>query len=554
VTVLRRSIATVMVLAAAVLASAQTQTVMLPAPDGTRLATDLYLPAGSGPWPVLLSRTPYDKTGERDLGLLASIFGIAYVTQDTRGRYASEGTDTVFRDDGADGRATLDWILAQTWCDGRVATWGPSALGITQYMLAPGADPRLVCQMPIVATPDLYAHAAFPGGAFREALLVNWLAGQGSLDALDEFLAHRLRDAWWEPLDASRAGQVRSAGLHMGGWYDIFLGGTLDAFRAIQQSGGDGARGRQYVVIGPWTHNDYGGNTVGELTYPANAVLDLDDLLFDWLDHCFGDGPSPVDAWPAARVYLMGAVGEPGAPGNRWVELESWPPAVRTLPLYLAAGGLLSPHSAPSASLGTLVMDPGDPVPTLGGANLFPDLVVDGRPMGDGPHDQGAIESRADVMVFTTDPLESPVTVMGPVRVRLWIEPDTPDLDLAVRLTDVYPDGRSMLVIDGAARARARCGDDRECLLTEGEPTEIEVLLSSTAMVFNAGHRIRIVVSGSNWPRFEVNPNHGAPFEADLAPRVARPVLLAGADHPSRLELPVPASPRRADGRRTPGR
>lgn len=547
---LRRSIATATVLAVAMVASAQSQSVTVPAPDGTPLATDIYLPPGSGPWPVLLSRTPYDKSDERELGIVASILGIAYVTQDTRGRFASGGADTVFRDDGADGHATLDWVLAQPWCNGRVATWGPSALGITQYMMAPGADPRLVCQMPIVATPDLYADAAFPGGAFREALLVNWLSGQGSLDVLDDFLAHRLRDAWWEPLDAlSRAADVRAAGLHLGGWYDIFREGTLDAFRTIQQNGGAGARGRQYLVVGPWTHGDYGLNAAGQLTYPPNAVLDLDDLLLEWLDHCFNDGPSAVDDWPAVRVYLMGAVGEAGAPGNRWIGLASWPPAVSTMSLFLAPGGLLSPDPPLSAGLGTLTIDPADAVPTLGGANLFPDLVVDGRPMGDGPWDQGAIESRSDVMTFTTDPLDQPVTVMGPVRVRLWIEPDTPDLDLAVRLTDVYPDGRSMLVSDGIARARARCGDDRECLLTEGLPTEIEVDVGSTAIAFNAGHRIRIVVSGTNWPRFEVNPNHGAPFDSDLPPRIARPVLLGGPEHPSRLELPVPVSPRRVTSR-----
>jgi putative CocE/NonD family hydrolase len=187
----------------------------------------------------------------------------------------------------------------------------------------------------------------------------------------------------------------------------------------------------------------------------------------------------------------------------------------------------------------TLVSNPSDPVPTLGGANLFPGLQVDGRNMGDGPMDQRPIESRSDVLTFTTDVLTEPLTIMGPVRATIWFVPDTPDLDLAVRLTDVYPDGRSMLVLDGIQRARMRCGDDTECLLVPGVPVELTIELWSTALVFNAGHRIRISVSGSNWPRFEVNPNDGCDLNLGTPGRVARPQLLFGPDTPSRLELPV---------------
>lgn len=199
-----------------------------------------------------------------------------------------------------------------------------------------------------------------------------------------------------------------------------------------------------------------------------------------------------------------------------------------------------------------MVSDPSDPVPTLGGANLHPSLMVDGREMGDGPQDQRTIEARSDVLTFTTERLTQPVTVMGPVRAKVWLVPDTPDLDLAVRLTDVYPNGRSMLVLDGIQRARMRCGDDNECLLTPGVPVEITVELWSTALVFNAGHSIRISVSGSNWPRFEVNPNDGLDLNLQTPGQVAQPRLLFGADHPSRLELPVLPMVRRAGGRVQP--
>ena len=209
---------------------------------------------------------------------------------------------------------------------------------------------------------------------------------------------------------------------------------------------------------------------------------------------------------------------------------------------------ILSPE-APAPGETVLVSDPLDPVPTLGGANLHPCREVDGRPMGAGSHDQRPIEARSDVLVYTSEVLEEPLTVMGPVRARILLRPDTPDLDLAVRLTDVYPDGRSMLVVDGIQRARMRCGADRECFLTPGEPVELEVDLWSTAIVFNAGHRIRVDVSGSNHPRFEVNPNDGTDLDDPDDWIVARPALLFGAEFPSRLELTVSEAPRRVTGR-----
>ncbi len=541
------------VLLAAATAAAQTMTVDVTAPDGTRLATDVYLPLGTGPWPVLLMRTPYNKDGMEATCIAVSLSGAACVVQDTRGRYDSGGEDTVFRDGGPDGRATVDWITEQWWCNGTIAGAGGSALGITQYTLAPGADPAYTCVYPVVATPDLYRHVMLQGGALRESLIVNWLAGQGSLHFLDEVRQHRLWDSWWEEVDPlADVRSVRTAGLHVGGWFDIFQQGTIDGHRAYQHLGGPGAAGEQYLVIGPWTHGTIGQRRVGELTYPLNAVGDeIFERTDRWLAHClFGSDPL-VEAWAPVHVYLMGAVGEEG-PGNRWLDLADWPPASREHLLYLAASGSLAGHT-PAAGEAVLTINPEDPVPTLGGANLHPDLLVDGRPMGAGPYDQRVIEARDDVLVFTTEPLAEPLTVIGRLSVRLWIRPDTPDLDVAVRLTDVYPDGRSMLVADGIQRARMRCGDDRECFLEPGVPVELEVDLWSTAMVFNAGHRIRISVSGTNHPRFEVNPNDGGPIDTGT-PIVATPSVLFGSATPSALVLPVPVTPRSVQGRASAAR
>jgi putative CocE/NonD family hydrolase len=211
--------------------------------------------------------------------------------------------------------------------------------------------------------------------------------------------------------------------------------------------------------------------------------------------------------------------------------------------LYLSTdGGLRQSPPAPGETV--LTIDPLDPVPTLGGANLHPWIEVAGREMGAGSFDQRSIENRDDVLTFTTAALERPLTVMGRVRAHLWIRPDTPDLDLAVRLTDVYPDGRSMLVLDGIQRARMRCGDDHECFLIPGEPAELVIDLWSTAIVFNAGHRVRVAISGTNSPRFEPNPNDGSDLDQPDGRIVARPALLFGPETPSRLQLPVVGGPR----------
>lgn len=509
------------------------------ADDGTALATDIYWPLRFGPHPVILIRTPYGRDGMAEPCIAFALLGYACVAQDTRGRGDSGGADTVFRDEADDGRATIAWLAEQPWCDGNIGMFGGSAFAITQYLPAPGANQALRSISPVVATPDLYHHAFLQGGAIREALAVNWLNGQDSGFFFDEVREHRLKDAWWDWAEVlEQSGSIHAAGLHVGGWYDIFSQGTLDAFTALQQDGGSGAVGRQYLIMGPWTHGGLFTNLIGALIYPWNAVRNPLNMLLPWYDATLRGDTSEIDHWPAARVYLMGAVGEAGAPGNEWIDLDEWPPPVQPRQFYLsAAAGLAITLPAPGDL--TLLSDPSDPVPTIGGANLHASLMVDGREMGAGPQDQRPIEKRSDVLTFTTEVLAQPVTVMGPVRAKVWLVPDTPDLDLAVRLTDVYPDGRSMLVLDGIQRARMRCGDDTECLLTPGKPVELTVELWSTALIFNAGHRIRISVSGSNWPRFEVNPNNGRNLNLMAPGQVAQPRLLFGANHPSRLELPV---------------
>lgn len=544
--------ALLVVLWAAAPVSGQTFTVDVFADDGVALSTDVYLPLSFNPEPTVLIRTPYGKEGMKEVCLALVVLGYGCVAQDTRGRGDSGGVDTVFRNDADDGRTTIEWLADREWCDGNIGMFGGSAFAITQYLPSPGSDPALRSIAPAVATPDIYHHAFLQGGAIREALAVNWLEAQGSGYFYDLIRQHRLKDAWWDPVEViDDVGSVHAKGLHLGGWYDIFGQGTLDGFSSFQQDGGSGAVRGQFLYMGPWTHGSLFTNTSGELTYPPNALVNPLDVLLPWYAATLKGESSEIDDWPAARIYLMGAVGEPGSPGNEWLDLDSWPPPLPVESWYLSADGRLGRAMAALGQV-VLVSDPLDPVPTLGGANLFADLDVDGRPMGAGPMDQRSIEARTDVLTFTSDPLERPTTVIGPVRVTLWIRPDTRDLDLAVRLTDVYPDGRSMLVLDGIRRARMRCGDDTECLLTPGVPVELTIELWSTAMAFNTGHSIRIAVSGSNSPRFEVNPNNGGDLNLPGNPVVARPTLLVGGLRRSRLELPTLTLVRRATGRLVP--
>lgn len=529
-------------LAAAPAARAQTFTTFVPADDGAPLATDVYLVPLASARPVVLMRTPYGRDGMGGLCVAFNLVGYHCVVQDFRGFGGSGGGDgTIFRHDGDDGRATLAWALDQSWCDGRVAAVGASALAIAEYLMAPDAVPDLRCMFAAAASADMFHFGFFQGGAVREADAFNWLDGLGLGEFYDEIRQHRTFDAWWQEPDVlSRARDVRVPILHIGGWYDIFQQGTLETWAAFQRDGGHGAAGRQYLIVGPWTHDGFLGITAGELVYPNNAAVDPLPLLSDWLGYWVRNDPTGVEDWPPVMVYLMGPVGEAG-PGNEWLALDHWPPPSVAMALFPAPDGTLRREPAPAGQV-ELLSNPGEPVPTLGGANLFADLTVAGRAMGAGPYDQRPVEARDDVAVFTTDPLDEPLTVMGRVRCRLWVLPDTLDLDLSVRLTDVYPDGRSMLVTDGIQRARFRCGDDRECLLTPGVPTLIEVDLSSTAIVFAAGHRVRLDIAGSNWPRFEVNANDGGDLNHGT-PTIARPRILTGPDHPSALLLPVEHGP-----------
>lgn len=508
--------------------------VWVPMPDGVRLAATVYFPEGDGPWPTLLVRTYDGRSAEAGLAALIQREGIVTVVQDVRGRFDSEGEMRAYAVDRQDGQATLDWIAVQSWNNGRIGTYGVAAQGVAAYLLAPGANAALKCQWFVLSGTDQYTHSVYPGGAYRAEKADTWLESLGALPLTDELKAHPTNDAVWDPMQVTGLfDQVHTQAVHVGGWYSLYAKGTVDAFQGFQSQGGTGAAGQQYLIMGPWALGF--ASRVGSFDYPAAVPDAYQEWVTAWFDRCLLGKSSAVDEWPVVRYFTMGAVGEAGAPGNTWQEAQTWPPegSVET-PLYLGDQHALS-FDLPAAGSNagdTFTYDPADPSPTLGGTNITTN----------GPQDQRPVEARDDGVVYTSDVLESPLEVTGGLRADLWFTTDVPDTDLVVRLTDVYPDGRSMLVADGLLRARYHNSPDFTSwdFLQPGVPYKASVDLWVTSIIFNAGHRIRISVTSSNAPRFTPNPNTGEMFlKAGETGQVAHTTILHSAEYPSAMILPV---------------
>jgi uncharacterized protein len=511
-------------------------TSMVAMEDGVKLATDVYLPGdGKGKYPVIVVRTPYGKSQVgAALAATATRRGYALVAQDLRGRFQSEGRPAIiFGNDGLgehqDGRDALEWAARQPWCNGKIGSWGGSALGITQNMAAPVAPDQLKAQFVVVAFSNYYSQAAYQGGAFRPQLLERWLQANGIIEGnLSTFVAHPRYDDFWKQLNfEAHAGTVRAPAVYSGGWYDIFLQGTINAFTAVQLKGGAGARGKCKLVIGPIGHG-----IITELKYPANASKGpACGDAFAWFDYVLQGKDNAVAREKAVHYYVMGDPTDPMAPGNFWRHADDWPPVSRATDFYFHPDGALVPEAAPQGNdAKTYTYDPKNPVPNIGGQEL-------GVPLG--PKDQRRVEKRPDVLLFSSEELKEPIEVTGRITARLFVSSDCPDTDFTVKLCDVYPDGRSMLVTDGILRARYHVSFEKESFLEPGQVYELAVDLWSTSLIFNKGHRIRVAVSSSNSPRFEANPNTGKLFRADKETRVARNTLHLSKEHPSRIVLPV---------------
>jgi len=510
------------------------ETVMVPMRDGVKLATDIHLPDGDGPWPTILIRTPYNKGGAAGFADGAQKRGYALVAQDFRGRFDSEGQDwPVFVHGGwgehQDGYDTVEWIAKQSWSDGKVGGFGLSAPGIALNMMAPSRPPHLVCCYVGVAFSSMYHQSAYQGGAFRKSLLENWLNGNKFHPKnLELIRAHPDYDEFWKDMDPQRvADRVNVPTMFLGGWYDIFTAGTIESFVTINKQGDKGARGKCRLVMEP-----YGHGRSEDLIFP-NAKHPPAADVWRWFDIWMKNNGEGVENIPAVQYFVMGDPNDPNTPGNKWRTDDDWPVPAEMRKIYFHTDSRLR-LSPPKELFGSLSYeyDPKDPVPTIGGANLT---------ISKGPRDQRPTENRKDVLLFTSPPLRHHVEITGPVKVKLWASSTAPDTDFTAKLCDVYPDGRSMIVLDGVIRARHRNSMEKTEPMEPGKIYEFEIDLWSTSLVVSPGHRVRVAVSSSNAPRFEPNPNTSKPSSADDKTEVATNTIYVNSERPSHILLPVAA-------------
>ncbi len=586
--------------------------VMMPARDGIRLATDVYLPDGDklslGPFPTILIRTPYNKTRVVETAEFFTTQGYAVAVQDVRGRFASEGEFYIYVNEGMDGYDTVQWLAQQSWCNGDVGTYGGSYLAATQNALAVLRPPPLRTMFVMVGTANYVEDGAGRGGAF--ALLHNLtygfrLAYTGKSARQDdpeegevETTAGRaLRQAYsqladwlkaaplknnsplrWVPLYAKWYADWRGHPTYddywkrngynfeeyyaefpdipicfIGGWYDIFKRGTLKNFTGLND-------GKLYVrlLMGPWTHST-GKTFSGDVDFGPEAKMNMKRKAARWFNQFLKGQDEGIDREPAVQYFLMSrgdtTKNKDGRlqSGGQWKTADRWPPkGFIDQKFYLQADQSLQTSVCRSSPNSHFEFDPHDPVPTIGG-NIDSGKHLVRR----GAQNQIPIESdfaarnqlplsaRHDVLSFETPPLEQDVEVTGPMRVELWVSSTVKDTDFTAKLIDVhppskdYPRGYEMNLEDGILRMRFRNSREREELMRPGTVYKITIELWATANLFRKGSRIRLDISSSNFPLYDINPNIGEPLGKHTKTITALNTIYHNPEHPSCLVLPV---------------
>ncbi|MGC8738045.1 MAG: CocE/NonD family hydrolase [Candidatus Hydrogenedens sp.] len=510
----------------------------VPMSDGTELATDVYLPDGQeGPFPVFLVRSTYGRVLDVKKYLDE---GYAVVIQDVRGMGESPGEKFVFHADGwdeklHDGVDTVNWIIKQPWCSGKIGTFGGSALGITQTLLAPATD-KISAQHIDVGTGSLYHNSIYEGGVFRKNMMEGWLQLIGQPYLVDMYKSHPLYDEFWKQFDSNvLANRITAPALFVGGWYDIFQQATIDAFLAREKEGSEKVRGKNYLIMkwsshGPDITQDYKLN-------PNRFDLHISHISYAFFDYHLKGNVHALDNIPKVHYYVMGS-DKPHAPGNCWRTADSWPPfESKELCLFLTSNRKLEnkPVAGGNYTL-DFIFDPRNPYPTHGGANLL---------LPSGPFDQRKYSKlRKDLLKFSSDPLQKPLEVTGRVKVILFVSSDAPDTDFTAKLLDIYPepDGREILVLDSIRRVKTRDSFDQfsSLLNSPSEIVRLEIDLFSISWIFDKGHRIGLHISSSNYPKYEINPNTGEDFPKSENLHTAHNWVYCGETYPSMLVLPIP--------------
>ena len=544
--------------------------------DGTKLRADIYRPKAEGKFPVLLVRTPYDKTQELEFGVKAAARGYVVVAQDVRGRFQSEGDWYPFKNESQDGYDTVEWAAALPYANGKVGMFGGSYVGATQYLAAIAKPPHLAGICPNYTASNYHDGWTYQGGAFEQWFNESWSTGLAEntmhrrVDAgqnavawtqklpltsypilespsaaaiapyFTDWLAHPNYDEYWKQWSIEdHYGQIQVPVFSFGAWYDIFLGGTLRNYVRLKKEAGteEARRGQKLMVYVGGHAGGWNQRKVGAVDFGEKLPFDINEVMLSWYDALLKAQPSSASNEKPVRIFVMGR--------NAWREEDDWPLArANSTKYYLhSAGaansangdGTLSTTAPGAEKADQFTYDPNDAVPTLGGplcCGPFP-------PAGLGPQDQSKAEARSDVLVFTTPALAKDLEVTGPVSLDLYVSSSAVDTDFTGKLVDLWPNGFAQNLTEGILRLRYRNSQEKPELAKSGETYHVTVDLWATSNVFLAGHRVRLEVSSSNFPRFDRNLNTGEEQASATRMSKATNVVFHDKSHPSALMLPL---------------
>ena len=549
--------------------------------DGTKLSVDVILPQGSGQFPTLLSRNPYESNSQRHLerAYWWAKNGYAFVSGDCRGRYESEGLFYPQLPDGSDGYDTLAWIACQPWSNGKIGTVGPSYSGGVQWKTAPLGSPHLSAMAAHVYGENRFRDLHYLGGAFQLALSLmaaltfetnlatasfGGVFDQGRLFRhlplidLDvqligkkiswwrDWLEHPVYDQFWSELDSTKKYKEIDVPVFMRcGWFDAFPSGMFRLWQGLKTHGKT-KRSRQYprLLMGPWSHQEPISSRLGDLEFGSNSYLNLIEEEKRWFDFWLCDIENGISDEPPLKLFLMGA--------NEWRLENEWP-LKRTLftPFFFHSGGqanslngdgLLSTEKPGNEKTDHFTYDPNDPVPSIGGnlsTSSWSWTISAEEPLVPGPVDQRVIEKRDDILVYTTEELQLDLEVTGPVVVILFAASSAPDTDFTAKLIDVYPHSASIVMAEGIIRARYREGFLKTELIQPNTIYQYKIELYPTSNLFKKGHRIRVDISSSNFPRFSRNLNTGEDVATGTRMQSANQTIYHDHLHPSHIILPI---------------
>jgi len=530
--------------------------------DGTILRADVYRPKAEGKFPVLITRTPYDKQDERETCATAAERGYVAIAQDVRGRYESDGEWSPFKYESADGYDSVEWAAALPYSNGKVGMFGSSYVGATQLLAAIAHPPHLAGIFPEETASNYHDGWVYQGGAFEQWVNESWIARlafetlhrrlQKETDATKwaaqlplasfpvqipapqrdlapyffDWLAHPLYDDYWKQWSIEdHLEQINVPVYHVGDWYDIFLRGTLRDYTGLLTRGGSEAtRKGQRLLIGVGGHSG-GGPKIGELDFGPQSKIEEDELILSWYDSLFKKIPNGVEQQKPIKIFVMGK--------NTWREEDEWPLArAKNTRYFLQSDHRLMPQN--STGKDEFTYDPANPVPTHGGP-----LCCDKDHMPPGPRDQREIEARKDILVYTTSAFEKDFEVTGPVSLELFVGSSALDTDFTGKLVDVWPDGYAQNLTEGILRMRYRSSQEKAELMKPGSVYPVSIDMVATSNVFLAGHKLRLEISSSNFPRFDRNLNTGE--DQAHATRIVKATNTVWHDkeHPSAIILPV---------------